>query len=49
MDYEKIKGFMEASREDSAVQRKPEVKEFPKLDSSPDRKYEDHTQERMAA
>ena len=50
MDYDKMKALMEASREGSAVQRKPEVKEFPKPDSRPDWKYLDHVaKERMAA
>jgi len=39
MDYEMMKALMEASREDLAVQRKPQVKEFPKPDSQPDWKY----------
>jgi hypothetical protein len=29
MDYEKMKALMEASREESADQRKAQVKEFP--------------------
>jgi hypothetical protein len=41
MDYEKMKALMEASRKESAVQRDPEVKEFPKPESSPDWKYLD--------
>jgi hypothetical protein len=50
MDYDKMKALMEASREELAVQRKPEVKEFPKPDSRPDWKYLDYiAKERMAA
>ena len=50
MDYDKMKALMEASREGSAVQRKPEVKEFPKPDSRPDWKYLDYVaKERIAA
>jgi len=37
MDYEKMKALMETSREESAAQRKSQVKEFPKPDSGPDR------------
>jgi hypothetical protein len=33
MDYEKLNALMEASREKSAVQRSPEVKEFPRPES----------------
>jgi hypothetical protein len=33
MDYEKLNALMEASREESALQRRPEVKEFPKPES----------------
>jgi hypothetical protein len=40
MDYEKMKALMEASREESAVQRNPRVKEFPKPHSKPDWKYQ---------
>ncbi len=41
---------MEASREESAVRRKPKVKEFPRLDSCPDWKYLGYiAKERMAA
>jgi hypothetical protein len=29
MDYEKMKAFLETSREESAAQHTPEVKEFP--------------------
>jgi hypothetical protein len=36
MDFEKMKALMEASRDESAVQRKPELKEFPKPHSRPD-------------
>ena len=39
MDYDKMKALMEANREELAVQRKPEVKEFPNPDSGPDRTY----------
>ena len=39
MDYEKMKALLEASREESAVQHDPEVKEFPKPESRPDWKY----------
>ena len=50
MDYEMIKALMEATREELAVQRKPEVKEFPKSDSMSDWKYLDYVRnERMAA
>jgi hypothetical protein len=50
MDYEMMKALMEANREELAVQRKPEVKEFPKPDSRPDWKYLDYlAKERMAA
>ena len=35
MDYDKMKALMEASREESAVQRNPKVKEFPEPDSRP--------------
>lgn len=50
MDYDKMKALMEASREASAVQRKPEVKEFPKPDSKPVWRYLDYVaKERMAA
>ncbi len=51
MDYEKMKSLMEASREESvAVQRNPEVKEFPKPESGPDWKYlAPVAKERMAA
>jgi hypothetical protein len=36
MDFDKMKALMEASREESAAQRKPQVEEFPKPDSRPD-------------
>ena len=36
MDFEKMKALVEASRDESAVQRKPELKEFPKPHSRPD-------------
>jgi hypothetical protein len=50
MDYEKTKALMEASREESAVQPNPEIKEFPKPESRPDWKYlAAVARERMAA
>jgi len=50
MDFEKLKALVEASREESAAQRKPQVKEFPKPDSRPDWKYLDHlAKDRIAA
>ena len=50
MDYEKMKALLETSREESAVQHKPEVKEFPKPDSRPDWRYLDHlAKDRIAA
>jgi hypothetical protein len=50
MDYDKMKALMEASREKSSSQRKPQVTEFPKPDSRPDWKYLDYVaKERMAA
>jgi hypothetical protein len=50
MDYDKMQALMEANREQLAVQRKPEVKEFPRPDSRPDWKYLDYiAKERMAA
>jgi hypothetical protein len=50
MDYDKMKALMEASHEELAVQRKPEVKELSKPDSRPDWKYLDYiTKERIAA
>ena len=50
MDYDKMKALMETSRKESAGQREPEPKEFPKLDSRPDWKYLGYAaRERMAA
>lgn len=50
MDYQMMKALMEANREQLAVQRKPEVKEFPSSDSIPDPKYRDYIpKERIAA
>jgi hypothetical protein len=51
MDFEKMKALLEASREESAAQRKPQVQEFPKPDSGPDWTYlaDDATKERIAA
>ena len=50
MDYEKMKAFMEANREHSAMRRSPEVKEFPNPESRPDWKYLSAVaKERMAA
>ena len=50
MDYEMMKALMEANREQLAVPRKPELKEFPKPDSRPVWKYLDQgTKERIAA
>jgi hypothetical protein len=50
MDYEMMKALMEASREELAAQRKPEVKESPRPSSRPDWKYLEHVRnERMAA
>ena len=51
MDFEKMKALMEASREESAAQRKSQVKGFPKPDSRPDRTYlgYDVAKERFAA
>ena len=50
MDYDKTKALMEASREESAAQRNPKVKEFPEPDSRPDWKYLVYVgKERMAA
>jgi hypothetical protein len=50
MDYEMMKALMEASREELAVQRKPQVKEFPKPDSMPDWEYVDSVgREQIAA
>ena len=45
-----MKALMEASREESTVQRNPEVKEFPKPESRPHWKYLGAVaKERMAA
>ena len=42
--------LMEARGEESAAQSKPQVEEFPKADSRPDRKYLDHlAKDRIAA
>ena len=49
MDYEKMKALMEASREESLVHRRAQVKEFPKPDSKPDWKYLDSLQEEKIA
>jgi len=50
MDYEKMKALRETSREASAAQRKPQVREFPKPDSRLVWKYLDFVpEERMAA
>jgi hypothetical protein len=51
MDFEKLKALMEASREESAAQRKPRVEEFPKPGSRPDWTYLGHAaaKERIAA
>jgi hypothetical protein len=51
MDFDKMKALMEASREESAAQRKPRVEEFPKPDSGPDWIYlgYDTAKERIAA
>ena len=50
MDYEKMKAFLETSREESAAQHTPEVKEFPKPASRPVWRYLDHlTKDRIAA
>ena len=50
MDYDKMNALMEASREESAAQGKPEVKEFFKPDSRPDWKYLDRVaKDRIAA
>ena len=50
MNYEKMKALMESSRDESAAQRKAQVKEFPKPDSRPDWKYLDYVaKERIAA
>ena len=45
-----MKALMETTREESMVQRNPELKEFPKPDSRPDWKYLDYvTKGRIAA
>ena len=50
MDHDKMKALMESSREQSAVQRNPQVKEFLRLESRPDWKYLDAVaKERIAA
>ena len=50
MDYEKMKALMEASREESTAQGKPNVREFAKPDSWSDWKYLDYiAKERIAA
>jgi hypothetical protein len=50
MDYEKMKAFLETSREQSAEQHTPEVKEFPKPALRPDWRYLDHlAKDRIAA
>jgi len=49
MDYEKMKALMEASREESADQRRVQVKEFPKPESEPDWKYLDSVREEQIA
>ena len=50
MDYDKMKALMETSRKESAGQREPEPKEFPKSASKPGGKYLSYpTRERMAA
>jgi len=49
MDYEKMKALMEASREESADQRKAQVKEFPKPESEPDWKYLDSVRKEQIA
>lgn len=49
MDYEKMKALMEASRDESAAQRKAQVKEFPKPDSQPDWECVDQVQEEQIA
>jgi hypothetical protein len=51
MDFEMMTALMEASREKSAAQRKPQVEEFPKPDSGPDWTYLGHdaAKERFAA
>jgi hypothetical protein len=51
MDFEKMKALMEASREESAAQCKPQVEEFTKPDSGPEWTYlgYDAAKERIAA
>ena len=50
MDYEMMKALMEANREQLAVPRKPELKEFPKPNSEQNWKYLDYVRkERIAA
>jgi hypothetical protein len=49
MDYEKMKALLEASREESAAQRKAQVKEFPKPGSQPDWKYPGSVREKQIA
>jgi len=50
MDYEKMKAFLETSREESAAQHTPEVKEFPKPASRPVWRDLDHlAKDRIAA
>jgi len=49
MDYEKMKAFMEANRAPSSVQRKAQVKEFPKPESTPDWKYLDSVRKEQIA
>jgi hypothetical protein len=51
VDFEKMTALMEASRKESAAQRKPQVEEFPKPDSGLDWTYlgYDAAKERIAA
>jgi hypothetical protein len=49
MDYEKMKAFMEASRDEPQAERKAQVKEFPKPDSKPDWKYLDFVRTEQTA
>jgi hypothetical protein len=50
MDYEKMKAFLETSREESAAQRTPEVKELPKPASRLVWRHLDHlAKDRIAA
>jgi len=44
-----MKALMEASREESAAERKLKVKEFPKPDSEPDWKYPDYVRKEQIA